>query len=166
MKGRKETKLYHYKDSGLDWVYLVNGFDVIEDEEYGVGVAIHNLDELNRFLAELIAESIPTIRGQEVRFLRSHLQFNQTQMARMLGVNLRTYQRWENSERNKPIPKTAEELLRIMILGVIEDENLEKLIHERYERIKNHRGSYKPTKKPMFKKLPIHETSKGWKAVA
>ena len=44
---------HHYVNSGLDYVYLANGFTV-HDTPYGSGVAIENADGLHHAIAVAI----------------------------------------------------------------------------------------------------------------
>ena len=41
--------LHHYTGSGLDYVYLANGYE-IHETPFGKAVSIHNADELHRVL--------------------------------------------------------------------------------------------------------------------
>lgn len=110
-KGTK-NKLYRYIDSGLDYIFLANGFNVIKDPEFGTAVSIHNVDALNNVIAKTIVDKIPYIRGQELRFMRSILKLSQTEMGVLLARDLRTIQRWEE-KRNDPIDPTADKFLRL-----------------------------------------------------
>jgi DNA-binding transcriptional regulator YiaG len=110
---KKTQNLYRYKDCGLDYIYLTNGYEVINDPEFGRAVSIHNLDGLNKAIAKGVIDHVPTFRGQEVRFFRSLLKLSQTEMGILLGCNLRTVQRWEEEKRNDAIPSTADRFLRL-----------------------------------------------------
>ena len=49
-------KSYHYKDSGLDYIYLVGGVSR-KETAYGVGYAIADLDNLHKMLAKHLVTS-------------------------------------------------------------------------------------------------------------
>ncbi|KAF0109474.1 MAG: hypothetical protein FD149_2832, partial [Rhodospirillaceae bacterium] len=70
------SERYHYRLSGLDYVYLVNGF-AWHETEYGPGIAIDDLDHLHEAIARHVVTSPSRLRGQEVRFLRSILNVSQ-----------------------------------------------------------------------------------------
>jgi hypothetical protein len=54
---------YHYTESGLANVWLVNGF-TRRKTKYGDGVSIRNVDELHRALAQALAIK-PRLTGNE-----------------------------------------------------------------------------------------------------
>ena len=70
------SEYFHYTTSGLDYVYLANGFRLIEGE-YGAGYSIDDLDGLHNVMAHHVIASPARLRGQEVRFLRSMLDISQ-----------------------------------------------------------------------------------------
>jgi DNA-binding transcriptional regulator YiaG len=47
---------------------------------------------------------LPTMTADEINRIREKLDKKQREMADLLGVDLRTYQRWEANERNIPGP--------------------------------------------------------------
>lgn len=57
---------------------------------------------------------LPTMSAAEINRIRERLQKKQREMAELLGVDLRTYQRWEANDRNIPGPAVllAQRLLR------------------------------------------------------
>ncbi len=87
---------HHYTDCGLDYVHLENGYNVHETP-YGQGVAIENADELHRAIARWVVSQPHTLRGQELRFLRSVLKLSQSGIGEILGVSRATIARWEGS---------------------------------------------------------------------
>jgi DNA-binding transcriptional regulator YiaG len=76
--------MHHYTNCGLDYVWLVNGFEYVETPQ-GRGVRIHDLDGLLKAIADRVISSPARLRGQEVRFLRSMLDLSQDGFARVLG---------------------------------------------------------------------------------
>jgi len=94
-------KPYLYKECGLDYVYLLDGYE-LHDTPYGKGISIKNIDSLYKTVAEFIIRKAPEIRGMEVRFIRKYLRMSQTKLAERMGNDLRTIQRWEDDAK-KPI---------------------------------------------------------------
>ena len=117
---------YHYTGCGLDYVYLLNGFEV-KETPYGTGVSIDNADDLHRAVALSIISSRARIRGQEVRFLRGRIDLSQADLGRVLGVTRDAVAKWE-AVANKPIPGTADRLLRMFIAPhELEDEKVKDI---------------------------------------
>jgi DNA-binding transcriptional regulator YiaG len=103
----------HYTASGLDYVYLSNGFTVEEDPEYGRLVSIQAPDDLHRAIGLYIIQQKRGLTGPEVRFLRKQMKLKQTDLAQRLGVEEQTV---ANYEKGKTIPGTAERLMRLEFL--------------------------------------------------
>lgn len=47
---------------------------------------------------------LPTMTADEIRRIREETGKNQREMAQLLGVNLRSYTRWEHGDRTIPGP--------------------------------------------------------------
>lgn len=105
-------KPYAYRASGLDWVYLANGF-THHKTAYGPGVSIARADALHDAIATHAVTSPWRLRGQEVRFLRAMLDLSQDGLARALGTTRASVARWE-SARGQAIPGTADRALRLL----------------------------------------------------
>lgn len=108
--------MYHYKESGLRNVWLENGYTVYETA-YGDGTAIDDVDGLHALLALRIAEKKGSLSATELRFLRVHLCLSQASLAKMLGVTDQSVSLWERKGR---VPKSADKLMRILVLGTID----------------------------------------------
>lgn len=102
----------HYTMSGLDFVYLRNGYRR-HDTDYGTGTSIARADDLDRAIALHIILSQVRLRGQEVRFLRGLLDYSQTELANQLGVKRITVARWEGAAKT-PIPGPADRIVRLI----------------------------------------------------
>ena len=100
---------YHYTESGLNNVWLANGF-TIRKTKYGEGVSIRDVDGLHRALALALANK-PRLTGTEVRFLRKEMGMSQRSLGGLLGVSEQAVALWERKGRP---PKTAERLLRLI----------------------------------------------------
>lgn len=112
--------MYHYVESGLDHIYLKNGFR-IEETPYGETVAFSALDTLHKEIALNLCVLPSRLQGQHVRFLRKHLGLSQKELADALGIQRVTVARWEQ-EHNKSIPGGTDRALRVLVLGVVDPE--------------------------------------------
>jgi transcriptional regulator with XRE-family HTH domain len=102
---------FHYTDSGLDYVFLTDGYKIRETKR-GVSVAIERIDELHDGIAKFIVSMPYSLRGQEVRFLRSMLGYSQEELGRKLGVRRNAVAVYER-DRMKAIPAQSDHLLRM-----------------------------------------------------
>ncbi len=88
---------YHYTSSGLDNIYLLNGFT--KDEEDGEPtISIADLDGLHRAIGLHIALARKAPSGRELRFLRNEMDMSQAELARILGVTDQSVARWEKGQ--------------------------------------------------------------------
>lgn len=166
--------MYHYTECGLDYIYLLNGYEVIDDPEFGECTSIHDIEELHKQIAKNIIEKSPVIRGQEVRFFRSEFKLTQTQMAILLGADLRTVQRWESEKKNDPIPSTADKFIRLFYYAAYAEGDKVtattskwlKEAHDLKDKKNNKRMIKNPIKSSFFKGLNFSDTKKGWQPKA
>ena len=112
--------VYHYKESGLDNVILVGGFEYI-DSPGGKTIVIHDIDGLQRVIGKALVGKRQRLTGKEFRFLRSELLLSQSNLASMLGVKELTVGRWERGESE--IPLSAEAAVRMMYAQMTEGEH-------------------------------------------
>jgi transcriptional regulator with XRE-family HTH domain len=114
----------HYTASGLDYVYLLNGFTVEDDPDYGRIVTIDDERDLHRAIGLYVITRPRTLTGHEFRFLRKQMGFKQKDLAGELGVNEQTV---ANYEKDRPIPTASDHLMRLEFLLWIapEDANVE-----------------------------------------
>ena len=94
-------KPYHYTECGLDYVYLVDGYDVIETS-YGKAVQLANAGKLDRAIALAVVRRQNRLTGQEVRFLRGLLDTTQAELGATLGKDAQTVARWEKGKTEVP----------------------------------------------------------------
>jgi putative transcriptional regulator len=104
---------YHYKESGLDNIYLVNGFDFI-DTPHGRAVNIRNIDGLHRAIGLMLAREKQNLTGKEFRFLRHEMGLTQRDLAAILRVDVQSVARWEKGQTKRPIDGPAQGLIRVM----------------------------------------------------
>jgi len=107
--------MYHYTESGLDNVWLVNGYnvEVIDGEEY---VSFEDADQLHQVIGRSLAEK-PSFIGAEVRFLRKELGMSQRVLADFLGVSEQTVSLWE---RGSNVPDAEARLLKALYLSHVD----------------------------------------------
>ncbi|WP_109105991.1 helix-turn-helix domain-containing protein [Azospirillum sp. TSO35-2] len=109
--GEEVKEPYHYTGCGLDGIYLVNGYDVLETE-YGQGVSIKNVDGLLDAIADYLVQSKKDLAGKEIRFLRTRMDITQSELGRLLGMSTQQVARWEKDKSE--IPGPADRLLRLL----------------------------------------------------
>ena len=95
-------KPYRYTECGLDYVYLMDGFEVIKTG-YGPVVQVANASKLDRAIALAIVRRQSRLTGQEVRFLRGLLDMTQAELGAALGKDAQTVARWEKDKTEIPV---------------------------------------------------------------
>lgn len=111
---------YHFLECGLDYVYLLNGYEITQDADFGESVTIYNADKLHREIARTVLLYREKLGGQEIKFFRSLLRLTQEQLANKFGYTRETVVRWESG--NSEIPETVDWLLRIIVWEKYLDE--------------------------------------------
>lgn len=104
--------MYHYRESGLDNIYLENGYR-LHQTPYGEGVSIHNTDGLHKAIGQWLVALPKPLDGAEFRFLRIEMDTTQRDLAACLGTTEQTLRLWEK-HRAKAIPGPADRLLRMV----------------------------------------------------
>ena len=104
----------HYKASGLDDVYLFNGFEIetIDGEEY---VTIQDLDGLWKAIGLHLVMTRKALAPKEIKFLRHHMDVTQAELASRMRVTDQTVARWEKGITELSGP--ADMMLRTLFLG-------------------------------------------------
>lgn len=102
--------MYHYTESGLNNVWLRNGFEY-HKTPYGKGVAINNVAGLHKAIALRLLKTKPQWSGAEFRFIRKELDMSQKTLAGWFGNDVQSIARWEKRGR---VPKMADRLLRML----------------------------------------------------
>jgi len=113
--------MYQYKDVGLDYVWLRNGFDY-RDTARGRMVKIHDRDGLHAAIARWIVNNPIRLRGQEVRFLRSMLGISQDALGKLVRQSRPTIARWEANPQ-KAIPTGSDDWLRMVYIKKTEGDS-------------------------------------------
>jgi DNA-binding transcriptional regulator YiaG len=107
------TSEYHYTESGLDSVYLVNGYELVEGKN-GASLIIQDIDGLHNAIGRLLVTEQKRLSGKDIRFLRTELLLSQAVLAQLLQVDEQTVARWEKGKTK--IPGTADATLRLLYL--------------------------------------------------
>jgi putative transcriptional regulator len=103
---------YHYTESGLDNVWLIDGY-TIRKTPYGKGVSIQNTEGLHKAIGKWLIVQPRPLNGAELRFVRTEMELTQRGLAGIIGAEEQTLRLWEK-KRNKFMPATAERLLRAL----------------------------------------------------
>ncbi len=100
--------------SGLDDVYLFNGFKVetVDGEEY---VTIEDLDGLWKAIGLHLVTTRKVLAPKEIKFLRHHTDLTQAELASQMRVTDQTVARWEKGLTELSGP--ADMMLRVLFFG-------------------------------------------------
>lgn len=97
---------YHYTFSGLDNIYLLNGYEITHTE-YGDAVSIRDIDGLHRMISETLINKPMRLTPAEFKFLRKEMKLSQVMLAQMFGLTDQTVARIEKGETTPDIPYEA-----------------------------------------------------------
>lgn len=118
-----KSERLHYKDCGLDNIYLLNGFEreTHDGDEY---VSITDIDELHRAIGIHIVLSRKAPSNKEIRFLRNEMDMSQSDLGKVFGVTDQSVARWEKGQTEIPGPAVFSLKLFYLISLVPEDQKL------------------------------------------
>jgi len=145
---------YHYVQCGLDNVWLINGFEIIETE-YGQSVRIDRADELDITIAAHLTEKPAPLTGPEFRFLRQQLDMSQKRIGELMGKEAQTVAIWEKGGAlNKDVDFLIRHIYRQVVLNERRTyiEMVDRLNH--LDRVEN------------AERLEFKEMSDGWTRAA
>lgn len=145
--------MYHYVESGLDNVWLANGY-TFHETEYGKGVSIEHSEALHRAIALGIVKSAAPLTGAEFRFLRVEMDLSQRRLADMINAEEQAVRRWEKA-RSKPIKGAAERMIRVLFRMYSGDDCAVKRMIEKLAEL----DAIAPPAK-----VVMRETSEGWRS--
>lgn len=143
------SKAYHYTESGLDYVYLNNGF-VKKKTPYGEAVSIENVEELHKAIGISIARSPSQITPEEIRFLRVEMGVSQKALGHWMDVSDQAIARWEKGKSD--IPGPAIRLLKLLYLHFVDQESNVRDICERMAEL----DQQEPVTKKKFEDIEGH----------
>jgi len=113
--------MYHYTESGLENIYLKNGF-VISEEEGEAFVSYTNFDGIQRAIAIAICTQTQWMSASQLKFLRKELNLSQTGLGQLIYCDRQSIARWEKGEIE--VPHLADIMLRALYM-----ESIDKEIH-------------------------------------
>ena len=111
-----KNEFYKYDMSGLDNVYLANGY-TWHETPYGKAIQIHGAQTLDHAIMQTLVKQKPSITGKEVKYLRKNFGLSQPDFAKMIGKDTQTVARWEKSGKTS---KTTEMLARLLFAGLLD----------------------------------------------
>src|SRR5579884_196603 len=114
-------QMYHYTESGLDNIYLANGYEFVEAPT-GRTVRITDIDGLHEAIGKALITGKKNLSGKEIRFLRHEMMMSQAFLAKLLEVGEQTVHRWEKGKGE--VPKPAEALIRLLYREHIKDKSV------------------------------------------
>lgn len=113
------VRLYHYRESGLDNVYLKN----IATYRCTCGerlVQIPAVERVHDAIASELLSKPSLLTGAEFRFLRKWVGLTAPELASALGIKTRiTISRWENEKA--PLTAAADRAMRLLVMRMKED---------------------------------------------
>jgi putative transcriptional regulator len=143
---RKEASMYHYTESGLDDVFLVNGYH-IHKTPYGKGVSIENTEGLHKAIGRGLISLPRPLNGAELRFLRLEMEITQRDLAALVGTTEQSLRLWEK-HRGKPLPGSADRLVRAIYSEYIGGDGTVRRMLDRLaqlDQVKVERMSFRQT---------------------
>lgn len=141
---------YHYTESGLDNIYLRDGY-TIHNTPYGEGVSIVDTEGLHNAIGRWLISLPKPLNGAELRFLRLEMEITQRNLAAILGTTEQTLSLWER-HRNKAMPGPADRLLRALYADYVKTDGSVRAMLERLAELDQ-------IKQPT---ACWHETPRGW----
>lgn len=114
-----DNRKYHYKGSGLDNIFIEDGFE-IEQTERGEVIRVKNVEQLHAAIAQALLESDSRLTGLEARFLRRHFCWSQKLMGEMLGETVDTIKKREKNPKALSGPVNG--MLKVVIFETIEQK--------------------------------------------
>ena len=146
--------MYHYRGTGLDNVYLKNGYAEVK---YGddVATSVMDVEGLHKAIALALLSQSAKLSGKEIRFLRNEINLPQVGLSTFLGVDVQTVANWEKGVHRINAP--AERLFRLYAGEVLLNRRgkIGKLLAE-YAAINNH----------IEERLYFQKTNEDWLEVA
>ncbi len=103
--------MYHYRESGLDNVWLLNGYEKHKTFA-GPAVSFKDIDGLHQTIARALVSKPSRLTAQEFRFLRVELDLSQKALGDIIGASEQAVARWERGVT--PVPSAEDRLLRAL----------------------------------------------------
>jgi putative zinc finger/helix-turn-helix YgiT family protein len=107
----ESQEIYHYKESGLDNVYLDN-VCVYRCKCGEVFPSIPGVIKLHTTIGQMIVKKSTALNGKEIIFLRKNIGMNAKTFADYVGIDKSTLSRWENNQQK--LAKPNDRLVRLI----------------------------------------------------
>ena len=107
----ESQEIYHYKESGLDNVYLDNVY-VYRCKCGEMFPSIPGVIDLHTKIGKMIVKKKSALNGKEITFLRKNIGMNANIFADYVGVDKSTLSRWENNQQK--LAKPNDRLIRLI----------------------------------------------------
>lgn len=115
-------KKYHYTESGLKNVYLVNGFEIIKTDNNNKEIFIYDIHGLHKAIGTSLIFKKGLLAGDEIKFIRTTLDLSQKSLGKLLGLDYQSILGWEKNKT--PISKTADHFLKVIFFSYLyKDDN-------------------------------------------
>jgi putative transcriptional regulator len=121
---------YHYTESGLDHIWLENGFTLENHPNYGELVSIWNVRDLHLAIGRWLIGQPRRLTGAEFRFLRTEMDLSQRALGQLLGVTDQAIAKWEKARQQPVANKAAERLLRMFYSNTIGGSEFASLLDQ------------------------------------
>lgn len=144
--------MYHYTESGLQNVWLTNGYKIRKCADGEDAIAIADAFGLNTAIGRNIAAK-GYMTGKEFRFLRKELDLSQNRFANWIGMSEDMVSKWERLGR---VPKSACRFMQAIYLEKI-DGNVK--ITELIERLAD-------LDREQDSRMIFEDTDHGWREAA
>ena len=143
--------MYHYLESGLDDVFLVNGYH-FHKTPYGKGVSIENAEGLHKAIGRGLISLPRSLNGAELRFLRLEMEITQRDLATLVGITEQSLRLWEKY-RGKPLPGSADRLVRAIYSEYVGGDGTVRRMLDRLAQLDQVK----------VERMSFEQTSRGWK---
>ena len=145
--------MYHYRESGLDNVWLVNGYERHKTSE-GAAVSFRDVDALHMAIAKALVEKPARLTAKEFRFLRTELDLSQKALGDVIGASEQAIARWERGVT--VVPAAEDRLLRALYREHAEGSARIKELVERLAALDEHE----------YQKLRLRHDRRMWRVAA
>jgi putative zinc finger/helix-turn-helix YgiT family protein len=120
---------YYFRESGLP--VTLQGIEIIRCKNCGnEDPIIPRLNKLMRVLALAVIHKPYRLKGEDIRFLRKHLEMTGEKFSQLIHVDKTTLSKWENNEN--PIGDQSDRLIRLIAFSLgdgLKDELKELIRH-------------------------------------
>jgi len=120
---------YQYTESGLDDIYLSNGFTTISTQ-YGEATSVSEQATLHKAIGCHLVNHVSVLTPKHVRYLRKEMLLSQKQLAELIGVGDTSIRNWESTDR-QDIPLSCQRVLKSLYMEFINEDSGIKKIMER-----------------------------------